>query len=418
MFFHLDLDAFYVAAEQIKDRALKGKPIAIGGRSDPFIFSKTPSNRNIEFQNSGAFVSALFTSAHHENLPEYFQEEEKIRGIVTTSSYEARAFGIKTGMSLREAKKRCPNLIVIKPNHAWYQKLSKELREYLQERIPLIEQFSIDEFFGDVSGWVKDDAIEQFFKDLQDDILKTLGLPCSIGIANSKWIAKLATEYAKPYGLRWVKDIDTFIQEIPIEEFPGIGKSVCKKLHAYKKYTLGDIKSSKTLLYSWGNQGKSLYDRVSGIDNEDINTHTQRKSVGISRTFDPINDREEIIRRVFILSRHVTFMVSRLDLIPSTFSLTIGYEYGKKQKQQQFHRIFNEHFLTKECVLMFKELDQHSQNKIIRLGISLSNFVPKERLTPSVLDIQADIKYNKLMKSNMELRKKYGVDILRSAKEL
>jgi DNA polymerase-4 len=418
MNFHLDLDAFFVSAERINNPNLKGKPVAIGGRSDPYIFSKERLNRDILFQNSGAFVSAVFVDKNEANLPNYFKDENKIRGIVTTSSYEARSYGIKTGMSIAEAKKRCKELIVIKPNHALYHRLSKELREYMQEHIPTIEQFSIDEFFGDLTGWVENDKIYAFLDDLKNDIYKKFGLPCSIGIANSKWTSKLATEYAKPFGVKKIDDVDEFIRDIPIEKFPGIGKAFQKRLHKYKKFTLGDIKESKTLLYSWGNSGKSIYDRVCGKDEESVIEKIGRKSVGISRTFDAITDREELRRRFYILNRHLIFMVSKLELVPTTLSLSIRYKYSSKRKQVTFNRLLNEQFLIETILEIFKNLDQHSNNEIIRISISLTNFIKKEKLNPSVLDIQKDIKLNLLMKKNQELRSKYGIDILRSAKEL
>ena len=418
MYFHLDLDAFFVSAERSINPKLYGKAIAIGGRSDPYIFSKKRLQRDILFQNSGAFVSAVFIDKDTKNLPNYFCENGKIRGIVTTSSYEARKYGIKTGMSIAEAKSRCKELIVIKPNHALYHKLSKNLREYMEEHIPIIEQFSIDEFFGDLHGWIKEEDTYRFLSDIQNDILKKFKLPCSIGIAKSKWTAKLATEYAKPFGIKQVNNIDEFIKDIPIEKFPFIGKAMQKKLHKYKKFTLKDIKESKTLLYSWGNHGKTIYDRVCGIDNEIVLEKEGRKSVGISRTFDELKDRKEIQRRLYILCRHLSFMVSKLDLTPTTIYLSIRYKYSKKRKQQTFNRLFNEKFLTQIIIQTFLELDKNSLDPVIRLSISLCNFIKKEKFTPSVLNIEEDLKYHKLSRQSYKLQKKYGIDIIRSAKEL
>lgn len=418
MYFHLDLDAFYVSAERSINPKLKGKPIVIGGRSDPYIFSKERLNRDIVFENSGAFVSAVFIDKNEKNLPAYFKDDKKIRGIVTTSSYEARAHGIKTGMSIAEAKSRCKDLIVIKPNHIIYQKLSKQLREYMYMHIPTIEQFSIDEFFGDLSGWIEDDKIYDFLIQLRDDIHKKFKLPCSVGIAHSKWIAKLATEYAKPFGVKKIDNTKEFIKDIPIEKFPGIGKAMQTKLHKYKKFTLGDIENSKVLLYSWGNNGKSIYDRVSGIDNEIVIERDGRKSVGISRTFDPISNRDEVKRRLYILCRHIVFMVLKLNLTPTTISFCVTYKYSKKQKQISFNRLFSDQFLIDTVLELFNILDANSDSNIIKLSISLSNFVKKEKLSPSVLDIEEDIKLQALTKGNYELRKKYGIDILRNAKEL
>ncbi len=418
MNFHLDLDAFYVSAERIANPSLNGKAVAIGGRSDPYIFSKKRLNRDVLFQNSGAFVSAVFIDRSESSLPDYFKDDKKIRGIVTTSSYEARSHGIKTGMSIAEAKARCKELIVIKPNHALYHRLSKELREYMQLHIPLIEQFSIDEFFGDLSGWVEDDEIYEFLERLKIDIFEKFKLPCSIGIAHSKWTSKLATEYAKPFGVKKIDNVDEFIKDIPIEKFPGIGKAMQKRLHKYKKFTLAEIKESKTLLYSWGNGGKSIYDRVCGCDNEAVIEKQGRKSVGISRTFDGISDRRELKRRCYILNRHLIYMVSKLGLTPTTLTLTIKYRYSSQRKQITFNRLLSEQFLIESILEIFEQLDQNCSDDVIQLSISLSNFVQKQRLHLSVLDIKQDRKLNTLMAENQKLRDKYGIDIIRSAIEL
>jgi DNA polymerase-4 len=415
---HLDLDAFFASAEITLDKSLAGKAVAIGGRSDPYIFSKERLNRDILFQNRGAFVSAVFIDKNEEKLPDYFNDNGKIRGIVTTCSYEARKYGIKTGMSISEAKQRCTKLIVIKPNHVLYHKLSQDLRQFISKKAPLVEQFSIDEFFIDLSGWIKDEDVYNFSKQLQSDVTEKFDLPCSIGISQAKWIAKLATEQAKPYGIKEVNNIDEFIHDIKIEEFPGIGKATCKRLHKYKKFTLGDIQNSKILLYSWGNQGKSIYDRVCGIDYEPIVEKFGRKSVGISRTFDPITCRIELKRRLYILSRHVVYMVSKLELVPTTLHISIQYTYDKKSRHYTFNRLFNEQFLTKKVIEIFQILDKDSTNQVIKLSISLSNFISKDRLNPSVLDINQDLKFYALMKGNLELRAKYGIDILRNAQEL
>ncbi len=418
MNFHLDLDAFFVSAERIENIKLKDRPVAIGGRSDPYIFLKKRLNRDIVFQNSRAFISAVFIDKDEPSLPGYFKDKDKIRGIVTTSSYEARKYGIRTGMSIVEAKSRCKELIVIKPNHVLYHRLSKELREYMQTQIPTIEQFSIDEFFGDLSGWVEDDRVFSFLENLKNSIYKKFGLPCSIGIAKSKWTSKLATEFAKPFGVKQIDSVDEFIKDIPIEKFPGIGKAFQKKLHKYKKFTLGDIKESKTLLYSWGNSGKSIYNRVCGCDEELVVEKIGRKSVGISRTFDAITDRKELKRRLYILNRHLIFMILKLKLTPTTLYLSIRYKFNSKRKQMTFNRLLNEQFLIETIIEIFEELDGYSKEGVMRLSISLTNFIKKEKLSPSILDIQKDIKLNSLMKKNQELRAKYGIDIIRNAKEL
>ena len=148
-----------------------------------------------------------------------------IKGILTTSSYEARAYGVKTGMRIKEALALCPQLIIKAPDMPLYQELSYDLYKYLCKNIPLVEQASIDEFYGDLQGWIEDDEVEKFIKTLQLNIYEDLSLPVSIGASSTKYIAKLVTSFAKPFGYKivykneitdFVKDIKSHFQNVKI----------------------------------------------------------------------------------------------------------------------------------------------------------------------------------------------------------
>ncbi|MCK4875117.1 MAG: DNA polymerase IV, partial [Sulfurimonas sp.] len=149
---HIDIDCFFVSAARIKDPSLKNKPVAIGGHSDTKIFSKDAKKQTVNFENSGSFVPTFYKTYEEsdDDLDAFKDENGKVRGILTTSSYEARAYGIKTAMNIKDALLLCPKLIIKAPNMSLYQKLSHELHEFLQTKIPLIEQASIDEFYGDL----------------------------------------------------------------------------------------------------------------------------------------------------------------------------------------------------------------------------------------------------------------------------
>lgn len=420
MILHLDLDSFFVSAERTQDESLMGKEVAVGNRSDRFIFSSTMKNKKSMVANKGAFVPPLFFSKA-EDKSSYFLDNDRIRGIIITSSYEARAKGVKTGMSIKEALCLCPNLIVLPPNHILYHTLSFRLRNFLQKRVPKIEQYSIDEFFADSFGWIEDRDIYEFALSLKDEIRLTFGLPISIGISKTKWIAKLATAYAKPNGIKIVREHEVydFIKDIPIEKFPGIGRAWRKKLLNYKKRTLGDIYASKTLLYSHGRAGKELYDKICARDGDKVEEKEERKSIGLSRTFDPVSDRKEIKRRICILSRHLSFLLSKAKLNPSTIFLSIKYEFNEKAKKHKtYNRILTESFLKEEFTKLFDEIDRYKNSKIIRLSLSLSNFQNRKNSIYSLLDYQEAKKEHKLYSNIDRLREKYGIDILKHATEL
>ena len=325
MFLHLDLDCFFVSAHRTIDKSLINIPTAVGGRSNLNIFSTKKEIRRVS-ENSGAFVSTILTNEGEKSFKDYFVDENgRIRGIITTSSYEARAYGVKTAMSVNEALRLCPNLKMLPPNYPLYHELSKKLSELLKNEAPLVEQFSIDEFFLDVGGYIKDEDILSYAKKLKEKIFEELGLPISIGIAHSKYLSKLITEYAKPDGIKYVKkeDIPKFIEDIPIKEFPGIGKGFQDKLKGYGVKTLGDIRAKKELFYSWKKPGIDLYNRVCGINDNKMQLERDKKSIGIGRSFDPIYERDELRRRVIILARYLSFLVRKADVNPLTYHLKI-----------------------------------------------------------------------------------------------
>jgi DNA polymerase-4 len=418
---HLDIDCFFASAHRINNPQYNNIPIAVGGRSNLSIFETTKKTKVLS-QISGAFTSSILSSNDNMSFEEYFLDEnKKPRGIITTSSYEARKYGVKTAMSVAEALRWCPHLKVIPPNYPLYHKLSHDLKLLLEKEIPSIEQFSIDEFFGDITGWIADDDVYEFGIMLHEKIAKELQLPVSIGIAKSKWTAKLATEYAKPNKVKYIKTqyTESFLRDIPIEKFPGIGKGYQKKLLKYNITTLGKIEQKKELLYSWGQSGIQLYNRVCGIDNENIALAKDRKSIGLGRTFDPLVCREEIKRRITILCRHLSFIALKNGHKPLTFALKIRYQFGEKSKDfVNTNRVFNELFLKQEMIKLFNKIDLHPSHAIIQLNLTLSNFEQNKYTTLDLLNYEEDTKQNQLTLSLQKLRDKYGIDIIKSGGEL
>ncbi|MDQ7068255.1 MAG: hypothetical protein Q9M40_09980 [Sulfurimonas sp.] len=141
--------------------------------------TKDAKNQTVNFENTGSFVPTFYKAYEEKDDIDGFRDADgKIRGILTTSSYEARAFGIKTAMTIREALQLCPHLIIKAPNMSLYQKLSHQLHEFLCTKIPLVEQASIDEFYGDLTGWVEDADIPAFIDALRHEILHEIKASC------------------------------------------------------------------------------------------------------------------------------------------------------------------------------------------------------------------------------------------------
>ncbi len=420
MFMHIDIDCFFVSAERARNKTLKGLPVAVGGRSNLEIFNSERTNiKLMNNGNSGAFVTPVFHSNSERNFENVFvDEDKKIRGIITTCSYEARARGVKTAMPIAQALQLCPELLVIPSTYKFYHEFSERIRDFLEKSIPSIEQYSIDEFFADLSGWVEDKDIKKFALYIQDELHKQLDIPVSIGISTGKWVAKLATNTAKPYGVFQVDDIDAYIKDIPIAKFPGVGRQYEKRLLAYEIKTLGDIKVNKKLFYSWKKPGIQLYERILGIDNEVIEPRAERKSIGISRTFDNILDANEVIRRIMILARHIVYMVGKIEVNPTTYYLKINYTYNRKAKQsRRVHRVFSESLFKHTLLEMYDEMHLNNAS-IIKLSLSVSNFSHQIHQAVSLIDLESDMQEAALTKEINRMRDRFGIDIIKTGLEL
>jgi len=422
LFLHIDIDSFFASAERSVDSSLKGIPMAVGSRSNLEIFNKKRTHIKLMNDNSGAFVTPVFYSDKKKTFDSYFVDKingkEKIRGIITTASYEARAFGVKTAMPIAQALHLCPKMVVVPSNYPLYHKLSHQIHSFMRAHIPQVEQYSIDEFFANVSGWIKEEEVYSFAKKLQAEIFEHFDIPVSIGISKAKWIAKLATESAKPYGVYEVKDIDSYIENIPIKAFPGIGKGFQRRLGEHYISTLGELKRQKVLLYSWKKPGIQLYHRVTGTDDEGISSQGDRKSIGISRTFDAIYDRNEVKRRMVIMARHIVYMVMAIEVNPTSYYLKIGYEYGiKAKKTMTVDRVFSEKLFKSILAKMYDDIVETNKGAV-KLTLNVSNFSSQHKKTFSLLEFDKDIHENKLSRKIQNLRERFGLDIIKTGNEL
>lgn len=393
MILHIDLDCFYCSAERILNPDLRDIPIAVGG---------------------GDRSSKLFNEKSPKKVDSY-------KGIVVTSSYEARAKGVKTAMNISEALQLCPNLKIVPPNHLYYQSLSHQLYTLLTTLIPVVEQASIDEFYCDISGMREESEPEKFALHVKKLIEEKLSLPVSIGIAKTKRIAKLATNDAKPDGVKLIRPSEVFeyVKDKPIKKFPGIGRSYEQKLKGYGIDTIADALRAKNLFERWGGHAKELYACMQGEDKEKVNPNAKRKSIGMSRSFEAINDREEIQRRILIFVRHVAFMVNKLHLHPASFYLKLKYKYNiKSEARCTEYRLFNEKMLKSIILELYVKADTYKDTPIVFICVSVSNFMEHNKKSVSLIDFEEDKKQNSLNDSLQKLRNKYGVDTIRSAREI
>ncbi|MDD5509677.1 MAG: DNA polymerase IV [Dehalococcoidales bacterium] len=244
---HIDLDSFFVSVEQVLNPELKGKPVVVGGKPDR-------------------------------------------RGVVATASYEARAFGLHSGMPLATAARLCPEAIFIEGNFTKYREFSRRFMVILNAFSPFIEPMGIDEAYLDVTGFESiHGSIRQMADEMKQRIQSELGLCASVGIAGCKVVAKVASELSKPDGLIEVAQGEEqgFLAPLPVEKLPGVGKQTVKVIKGLGVHTIGALSriSPRALKSNLGAAGEMLCRYANGIDDRPVLPPGEAKSISRENTF-------------------------------------------------------------------------------------------------------------------------------------
>lgn len=290
---HLDLDAFYCAVEENQIPKLRGVPFAVGGKPGE-------------------------------------------RGVVSSCSYAARKFGVRSAMPMARALRNCPGLIVVPPRHRLYSEVSKKVMEHLGKLTPLVEQISIDEAFLDISALP--DPPERIARGLQTGIRDELNLPSSIGIAPNKLVAKIATEVGKktargdqpPFALTIVssgKEAE-FLAPLPVDILWGIGPKTSARLNELGIQTIGDIASwpEAELVRLFGENGRDMARHARGQDDRPVLTEHEIKSISQEVTFSrDVRDDRSIEKTLTDLSAQVGRRLRKYNLAGSTVKLKIRW---------------------------------------------------------------------------------------------
>jgi DNA polymerase IV len=245
---HADMDAFYAAVEQLDNPQLRGKPVLIGGRTR--------------------------------------------RGVVSTASYEARPFGVGSAMPMFKALQLCPQAIVVPPNIKRYKEVSGKIMNVFKDHSPLVEPLSLDEAFIDMTGAQKlFGTPRQMAKKVKDGVLKaTGGLTISVGVACTKFVAKVASDYQKPDGLTVVEPdgVQEFLDPLSIKRIWGVGPKLRGKLEELGLKTIGDVARAdkEYLVKRFGILGDRISCLANGEDVREVHTHRERKSVSAEHTLE------------------------------------------------------------------------------------------------------------------------------------
>jgi DNA polymerase-4 len=266
---HLDMDAFFAAVELLRRPDLKGKPVVIGGRGDP-----------------------------------------SRRGVVSTATYEARAFGIRSAMPLRTALKLCPQAIFLPVDFAQYRIYSEKFKTVMRSSSALMQDRGIDEAYLDISA--VDRASDEIAREIKLGILESTGLTCSIGIAPNKLLAKMASELQKPDGLTILAatDVETRIWPLHVRKLPGIGPKTEARLAELGARTIGELAALPVefLVERFGrSSGAFLHRAAHGDDDSPVVTESEPKSRSRETTFqEDTGDWQTIARTIAALAREVT----------------------------------------------------------------------------------------------------------------
>lgn len=338
---HIDLNTFFVRCEELVNPTLIGKPVIIG--------------------HSGR------------------------GGIVSTCSYEARKYGVHSGQPTFKALELCPNAIVIPGHYELYSRKSKEFFNFVKQYSQIIEKASIDECYVDMTKQlsnVKD--VVKYLEDFQNKLLQTIGLKCSIGVAPTKFLAKMASDMKKPMGITIIrrKDVRKILDPLPISSFYGIGKKTAPRLEAIGIKTIGDLaklvnKDNLEVKNAFGKFYYVIKDWINGYGSDEVDVEPwDPKSIGHSTTFiRDSSDFEEIKGYLRDLSKEVSNEAKQKDKIGSNVQLVLKTSDFKminrsvklNKPTNDFETIFNE-----ASILLEKNLNGQE----IRLcGVTLQNLI-------------------------------------------
>ena len=346
---HIDLNAFFAACETLRDPSLKGKPLIIGGTGRA--------------------------------------------GIVSTCSYKAREYGIHSGMPTFQAIKLCPHVIIKEPDFTYYKVMSNSFFSIVRNYTKLIEVASIDECFADFTTQcqsIKDPVA--YFQGLQNTLYRETGLGASIGVAPTKWLAKMASDMNKPMGLTFCRrrNIEELIYPLPIESFWGIGKKTSPILRSKGISTIGDLakkvnEDDPEIQRILGKFFFTVKEWINGRGEDSIDMEPfDPKSIGASTTLpydtSAYSDVEPYLRS---LCKEVSERAKKAKKVGSTITLTVKDTVGSFHLHTRASTISNptdkEEVLFKEATKMYlKEFDDKMEVRLV--GVSLSKLVDKSKI--------------------------------------
>jgi len=333
---HFDLDTFFVSVERLLDSRLKDKPVLVGGLGD--------------------------------------------RGVVASCSYEARKFGIHSGMSMKIARRLCPAAAVVKGDSGKYSKYSSIITQMIREQVPVVEKASVDEFYLDMTGMDKVFGIAKYTNELRDKIIDETGLPLSMGMSQNKTVSKVATSESKPSGKKAIAfgDEKQFLAPLSVKKLPMVGNEtyqVLSELGIRSIFTLQNM-PQQAMEKVLGKNGQTLWLRAQGIDTTPVKPFYERESLSSERTFD--RDTIDVAKLRNVLTAMAEGLSYQLRMGNKlTACITIKIRYSDMQTfSRQMHIPYTscDHIILEKALDLFEKL--FTRRQLVRLiGMKCSHLV-------------------------------------------
>ena len=367
------MDAFYASVEQLDNPWLKGKCVVVGGTSN--------------------------------------------RGVVSASSYEARKFGVRSAMPIFQARQKCPEAVFVPTRMERYKEVSRKIMAILREFSPRVEVVSIDEAYMDIAGGQRmlGDP-EKVAMEIKNQIKKNLGLTCSIGVAPGKFLAKVASDMDKPDGLTIIRPqhVHQFLESLPVQKVPGVGKKTYLQLASMGIKTLGDVKKypDKILLDRLGKFGQRLIELSTGMDHSRVTPWSPHKSISSERTLaEDTRDKMVLHKHLLKQSEEVARQLRKAGVKARTITLKLKHADFKQITRS---KTINSPTRSSETIFRYAAelLDNYQLAQNIRLiGVGTSGF--KSAGQPVQLDLfdrvkESDQTWEKVDRTVETITNKFG----------
>ena len=341
---HVDMDAFYASVEQRDNPELRNKPVVVGGGSN--------------------------------------------RGVVAAASYEVRRFGVRSAMPMSEALRRCPQLIRVAPRMSHYKQVSQQIFEVFRRFTPLVEGLSLDEAFLDVTASrALHGSGQHIARSIKSLITERTQLTASVGVAENKLVAKIASDLDKPDGLAVVTadNLRATLDPLPVQVIPGIGKQTLSRLHAVSIRTIADLRLAPdhVLESIFGRFAQRTRDRAGGIDDRPVVADREEKSISAEETFaTDLSDRQQMDRELLALAETAARRLRKSNLQAGTIQIKIrqsDFQTFTRQKSVQPPTNITEQIYGIARELLTVWLGANSDARIRLLGVGSSKLSPAEQ---------------------------------------